>query len=71
MYQVQAYIINFTFKIKPNLFFLNNTFENHHKIFHQLPKTRVMNEDFSTLFSASPLSYAAENMNCHKEKQGT
>jgi hypothetical protein len=29
-----------------------------------------MNEDFGTLISASSLSHAAENMNCHKEKQG-
>jgi len=29
-----------------------------------------MNEDFRTLISASPLSHAAENMNCRKEKQG-
>jgi hypothetical protein len=28
-----------------------------------------MNKDFSTLFSASPLSHAAENMNCHNKKQ--
>jgi hypothetical protein len=29
-----------------------------------------MTEDFRTLISAFPLSHAAENMNCHKEKQG-
>jgi len=28
-----------------------------------------MNEDFRTLISAPPLSHAAENMNCHKQKQ--
>jgi len=70
MYQVQANIINLTFKIKPKLFFLNNTFENHHKIFHQLSKTTVMNEDIRTLISASSLSHVVENMNYHKEKQG-